>query len=154
MDTKKIVLIGDAKVGKTTFVSLLLGKHFRCGILMEESFSNDYTPTLGVEVHPIRRGTKCYNIWDCAGLERFGGLRDGYWIQAQGAIVMCDSSNLESIQHVEKWANDFKRIVGNNVPIVYVINKSEMLPNGFQDDRFVKISCKNNENIDDVLNHF
>ena len=64
---------------------------------------------------------------------------------------MCDPSNLES---VEKWARDFKRIVGNDIPIVYVINKSEMLPNGFQDDRFVKISCKNDENIGEVLNHF
>ena len=46
METKKIVLIGDAKVGKTTFVRLLLGNAFR----------NVYTATLGVEVFPIRRG--------------------------------------------------------------------------------------------------
>lgn len=144
MNTQKIVLIGDGQVGKTTFVNMLMEKHY----------SINYKATLGVEVHPIRRGDKCYNIWDCAGQEKFGGLRDGYFIQAQGAIVMCDPSNLESVLHVEKWANEFKRVVGEDVPIVYVINKCEMLPNGFQDDRYVKISCKNNENLGEVLTHF
>ena len=144
METMKIVLIGDGQVGKTTFVNMLKGN----------PFSNHYTPTLGVEVDPIRRGTKCYNIWDCAGLEMYGGLRDGYWIQAKGAIIMCDPNNLESVKHVEKWNNEFKRIIDNDVPIVYVINKSEMLPKEFQDNRFVKISCKNNENLEKVLSSF
>ena len=145
METKKIVLIGDSMVGKTTFVALLLGNVFK----------HEYNPTLGVEVNPIRRGNKCYNIWDCnGGNGNFRGLGDGYWLQAQGAIVMCDPTNLESINNVEKWKNDFKRLVGNDIPIVYVINKSELLPNGFQDDRFVMISCKHNENIEEVLKHF
>lgn len=41
--------------------------------------------TLGVEVHPLsfhtNRGTITYNVWDTAGQEKFGGLRDGYYIQ-------------------------------------------------------------------------
>lgn len=144
MNTQKIVLIGDAQVGKTTLVSMLMGN----------PYSINYVATLGVEVHPIRRGNKCYNIWDCAGQDKFGGLRDGYWLQAQGAIIMCDPSNLESVQHVEKWAKEFKRMAGEDVPIVYVINKSEILPNDFNDERFVKISCKHNENLEEVLSHF
>lgn len=141
---QKIVLIGDANVGKTTFLRMLLGK----------SYSIDYNATLGVEVHTIRRGNKCYNVWDCGGKDKFRGLGDGYWIQAQGAIVMCDPTNLKSIQNVETWSKEFKRIVGDDVPIVYVINKSEMLPYDFSDKRFIKISCKHNENLEDVLSHF
>lgn len=38
--------------------------------------------TLGVEVHPLtfhtNRGTIVFNVWDTAGQEKFGGLRDGY----------------------------------------------------------------------------
>ena len=64
METKKIVLIGDSQVGKTTFVKMLMGK----------PYSNEYKTTLGVEVHPIRRGTKCYNVWDCGGDDRYRGL--------------------------------------------------------------------------------
>ena len=41
--------------------------------------------TLGVEVHPLcfhtTRGTIVFNVWDTAGQEKFGGLRDGYYIQ-------------------------------------------------------------------------
>lgn len=41
--------------------------------------------TLGVEVHPLvfhtNRGAIKYNVWDTAGQEKFGGLRDGYYIQ-------------------------------------------------------------------------
>jgi GTP-binding nuclear protein Ran len=144
MNTQKIVLIGDGQVGKTTFVNMLMGKYY----------SINYKATLGVEVHPIMRGNKCYNIWDCAGQDMFRGLVDGYYVQAQGAIIMCDPTNLESVQHVEKWAKEFKRIVGEDIPIVYVINKSEILPNDFNDERFVKISCKHNENLEEVLSRF
>ena len=38
--------------------------------------------TLGVEVHPIQFSTNLgpiqFNVWDTAGQEKFGGLRDGY----------------------------------------------------------------------------
>lgn len=38
--------------------------------------------TLGVEVHPLEfhtnRGQLVFNVWDTAGQEKFGGLRDGY----------------------------------------------------------------------------
>lgn len=41
--------------------------------------------TLGVEVHPLsfhtNRGQVSFNVWDTAGQEKFGGLRDGYYIQ-------------------------------------------------------------------------
>jgi GTP-binding nuclear protein Ran len=39
--------------------------------------------TLGVEVHTFKTETKkgqkiVFNLWDTAGQEKFGGLRDGY----------------------------------------------------------------------------
>ena len=38
--------------------------------------------TLGVEVYPLKFHTSCgpiqFNVWDTAGQEKFGGLRDGY----------------------------------------------------------------------------
>jgi len=140
MDTQKIVLIGDSKVGKTTFLNLLKG----------EGYTYSHIPTLGVEVVPIRRGNKCFNVWDCSGNE-YKGLGNGYYNQAQGAIVMCDPTNVESIENVEKWAKEFKEVVGENASIVYVVNKSELLPKEFKDDRFVMISCKTNKNVEKVL---
>ena len=44
-----------------------------------------FAATLGVEVHPLsfhtNRGQMVFNVWDTAGQEKFGGLRDGYYIQ-------------------------------------------------------------------------
>ena len=141
MDTKKIVLIGDAKVGKTTLIHLLLTGEYK----------EKYSPTLGVEVHPIRRGDKCYGIWDCAGDPRYIGLKDGYWIQADGAIVMCDASNPTSVENVATWARDFRRIQPN-ATIVIVVNKSDLYP--IKEENCVVISCKDRKGIEGILSCF
>ena len=61
--------------GKTTFVK----RH------LTGEFEKKYVATLGVEVHPLvfhtNRGAIRFNVWDTAGQEKFGGLRDGYYIQ-------------------------------------------------------------------------
>lgn len=50
------------------------------------------TATLGVEVHPIdfhtSRGCIRFNVWDTAGQEKFGGLRDGYYIQGLFCVLI------------------------------------------------------------------
>jgi len=75
MPTFKLVLVGDGGVGKTTFVK----RH------LTGEFEKKYVATLGVEVHPLvfhtNRGAMRFNVWDTAGQEKFGGLRDGYYIQ-------------------------------------------------------------------------
>ena len=71
------VLCGDGGTGKTTFV-----KRHETG-----EFEKKYVATLGVEVHPLpfytNYGLIVFNVWDTAGQEKFGGLRDGYYIQVR-----------------------------------------------------------------------
>lgn len=84
--TFKCVLVGDGGTGKTTFVK----RH------LTGEFEKKYVATLGVEVHPLvfhtTRGVIRFNVWDTAGQEKFGGLRDGYYIQ-----VIIHISNLSVI---------------------------------------------------------
>lgn len=51
------------------------------------TFPPPVAATLGVEVHPLvfhtNRGPIKFNVWDTAGQEKFGGLRDGYYIQGR-----------------------------------------------------------------------
>ena len=46
-----------------------------------------FLATLGVEVRPLdfftNRGPIRFNVWDTAGNERAGGLRDVYYIQGK-----------------------------------------------------------------------
>ena len=100
----KIVLFGDKGVGKTTF----LKRH------LTGEFSKSYIATLGVDVIPLRFNTNygplVFNVWDCAGDEKFKGLDDGYYINADGAILMFDQSSEVSPVSVGRLHNKFTRV--------------------------------------------
>ncbi len=115
----KMILVGDGGVGKTTFVK----RH------LTGEFEKKYIATLGVEVHPLKffstRGQIIFNIWDTAGQEKFGGLRDGYYIQGQAAIVMFDVTSRITYKNVPNWHRDLIRVC-ENIPIVLVGNKVDI----------------------------
>jgi len=115
----KLILVGDGGVGKTTFVK----RH------LTGEFEKKYVATLGVEVHPLpfftNRGPIKFNVWDTAGQEKFGGLRDGYYIQGQCAIIMFDVTSRITYKNVPNWHRDLTRVC-ENIPIVLVGNKVEI----------------------------
>ena len=115
----KLVLVGDGGVGKTTFVK----RH------ITGEFERKYVATLGVEVRPLdfhtNHGVIRFNIWDTAGQEKFGGLRDGYYIQGECAIIMFDVTSRITYKHVPNWHRDLTRVC-DNIPIVLVGNKVDI----------------------------
>jgi len=117
--TFKLVLVGDGGVGKTTFVK----RH------LTGEFEKKYVATLGVEVHPLgfttNRGPITFNVWDTAGQEKFGGLRDGYYIQGQCAIIMFDVTSRITYKNVPTWHKDLVRVC-ENIPIVLCGNKVDI----------------------------
>ncbi|KAG5179925.1 GTP-binding nuclear protein Ran [Tribonema minus] len=115
----KLILVGDGGVGKTTFVK----RH------LTGEFEKKYVATLGVEVRPLvfhtNRGPIKFNVWDTAGQEKFGGLRDGYYIQGQCAIIMFDVTSRITYKNVPYWHRDLTRVC-ENIPIVLTGNKVEI----------------------------
>jgi GTP-binding nuclear protein Ran len=120
MPTFKIVLLGDAGSGKTALMNRLLGVAHEPG---------SYAPTLGVEVSPLRvdvrsqatgqRAVACLNVWDTAGDERYSGLGDGYYIQADAAIICVRAPQAKrkgekpsrfSGGGVGRWVHEFRRV--------------------------------------------
>lgn len=93
-------------------------------------FEKKYIATLGVEVHPLvfftTRGPICFNCWDTAGQEKFGGLRDGYYIQGNCAIIMFDVTSRTTYRNVPNWHRDLVRVC-ENIPIVLVGNKVDVM---------------------------
>lgn len=119
MPTFKCVLVGDGGTGKTTFVK----RH------LTGEFEKKYVATLGVEVHPLvfhtNRGPIRFNVWDTAGQEKFGGLRDGYYIQGQCAIIMFDVTSRVTYKNVPNWHRDLVRVC-EGIPIVLCGNKVDI----------------------------
>lgn len=157
--------VGDGGTGKTTFVkrvrpsrrSSLLTASFvltlndvRSQHLTGE-FEKKYIATLGVEVHPLAFSTNygqiLFNVWDTAGQEKFGGLRDGYYIQVrnmttsstsskgadrtdfvtqgQCGIIMFDVTSKITYKNVPNWHRDLERVC-ENIPIVLCGNKVDV----------------------------
>ncbi|MCD6483798.1 MAG: GTP-binding protein [Candidatus Odinarchaeota archaeon] len=116
----KVILIGDATVGKT---SLILK-------FVEDRFANIYSPTMGVEISyqsvlldnvPIS-----LLLWDIAGQDRFKLVRNHYYKNAAGAVIVFDVTNEDSFNHILDWYNELKTyvpsasyiLVGNKIDLV------------------------------------
>ncbi|KAJ3544947.1 hypothetical protein NM688_g5683 [Phlebia brevispora] len=149
--TFKLVLVGDGGTGKTTFVK----RH------LTGEFEKKYIATLGVEVHPLtfstNFGTICFNVWDTAGQEKFGGLRDGYYIQGQCGIIMFDVTSRITYKNVPNWHRDLERVC-ENIPIVLCGNKvdvkerkvktSQVTFHRKKNIQYFEISAKSNYNFE------
>lgn len=114
----KLVLIGDGGTGKTTYVK----RH------LTGEFERKYVATLGVDVHPLTfnttHGNVIFDVWDTAGQEKFGGLRDGYYIQGKCAIIMFDVTARITYTNVPNWHRDLVRVC-DKIPIVLCGNKCD-----------------------------
>jgi len=127
---RKIVLIGQSGVGKTTFVDTFLGK------------KREITPTIGVEVSVIEVKslyTYSVSIWDCGV-----GQREKYWENADGAIVMFSLGDLESYE----VAKELKTLL--KCPSVLCGNKCDLdrkVFSTFSDPECYDISASRNYNL-------
>ncbi|KAK2961583.1 putative GTP-binding nuclear protein spi1 [Blattamonas nauphoetae] len=151
LPTFKLVLVGDYGVGKSTFV------HRHCfGEFEPRSINAD-----GVDVSTLQLDTSLgpvrFNIWDTSGQERDGDLSDGYYANAQCAILMFDVTSRDTYENVDKWYRDLTR-VNENIPIVLVANKvdspdrevrtRQVTFHRQKNLQYVEISAKLNYNIE------
>ncbi|KAL5333954.1 ras family-domain-containing protein [Aspergillus crustosus] len=129
--TFKLVLVGDGGTGKAklrlTWTSSLQTTFVKRHLTGE--FEKKYIATLGVEVHPLvfttNLGTIQFDVWDTAGQEKFGGLRDGYYINGQCGIIMFDVTSRITYKNVPNWHRDLVRVC-ENIPIVLTGNKVDV----------------------------
>ncbi|KAH0302014.1 ras-domain-containing protein, partial [Aureobasidium melanogenum] len=112
--TFKLVLVGDGGTGKARSsprLDLALSDDLRITTFVKRhltgEFEKKYIATLGVEVHPLGFTTNLgqiqFDVWDTAGQEKFGGLRDGYYINGQCGIIMFDVTSRITYKNVPNW---------------------------------------------------
>jgi len=118
------------RVGKTTNADrVLIAQTTFVKRHLTGEFEKKYIATLGVEVHPLGFTTNLgqiqFDVWDTAGQEKFGGLRDGYYINGQCGIIMFDVTSRITYKNVPNWHRDLVRVC-ENIPIVLVGNKVDV----------------------------
>ncbi|XP_070558676.1 ras-related protein Rab-43-like [Ptychodera flava] len=116
----KIVLIGDAGVGKTCVV-----QRFKSGTFLEKQHSTigvDFTmKTLHIDGKRVK-----LQVWDTAGQERFRTITQSYYRSANGVIIAYDITKKETFNNVPRWMEDVKKYAGGNVIQMLIGNKCDL----------------------------
>lgn len=120
----KIILAGEAGVGKTSLRRKYLG----------QGFQKDHLSTIGADFASLMRqiGDKktVFQIWDIAGQDIFQRTRSMYYRGTLGALIVFDLTNLATFKAIDKWIKELEENTGRGiVPFFIIGNKADLLSN-------------------------
>lgn len=126
--SKKVCLLGDIAVGKTSLV-----RRFVYNL-----FDDKYLSTIGVKVSRKtltvpRDGDMAelnLMLWDLAGSEEFDQVRASYLRGTAGVVLVCDLTRADTLNSLQVYANDTRRF-NPNAQFVVAANKYD-LPDQYQ----------------------
>eukprot|EP00922_Rhytidocystis_sp_ex-Travisia-forbesii_P019962 GHVS01029454.1.p1 GENE.GHVS01029454.1~~GHVS01029454.1.p1 ORF type:complete len:210 (+),score=15.80 GHVS01029454.1:210-839(+) len=103
----KILIVGESGVGKS---SILLR-------FTDDEFNDKQLSTIGVDfkVKYMSLGGRRLKlaVWDTAGQERFRTLTSSYYRGAQGVILVYDTSNRNTFDHLGSWLEEVRKYSTN-----------------------------------------
>jgi len=117
----KIVLVGDANVGKTNLIKRFTLNEFdhsaRSTVGLDSQFINI---TFGGKTAKVA-------IWDTAGMECHGANTQLHYRGTNGVIIVYDITDRKSYNHVTKWLDDVRKSCDNSDVIIMLVgNKHDM----------------------------
>ncbi|OLS12906.1 MAG: small GTP-binding protein [Promethearchaeota archaeon CR_4] len=118
--TFKLLLLGDASVGKTT-----LTHKYVSGIFLDNPRLTIGVDFLSKKVVIDGKSTRL-QIWDFGGEDRFRFLLPTYCKGANGAIFVYDITNSKSLNHLPDWTRIVKLNAGD-IPIFLVGSKQDSI---------------------------
>lgn len=118
--TFKIVLAGDAAVGKSSFLLRLCKNEFR----------GNGSATLGVDFQMktlvVDGEQTSLQLWDTAGQERFRSIAKSYFRRADGVLLLYDVTCEKSFLNVREWVDTIECSTNDTIPIMLVGNKVDL----------------------------
>ncbi|KAJ2892361.1 Vacuolar protein sorting-associated protein 21 [Coemansia aciculifera] len=116
----KVVLLGEAAVGKSSLVLRFVN----------DEFQDNKEPTIGAAflTQKVRLDDSVLklDIWDTAGQERFHSLAPMYYRNAQAAVVVYDITRASSLDRAKSWIKELQRQANPNIVIALVGNKLDL----------------------------
>ena len=131
--TMKILIVGNAKCGKSSIINQYASN----------TFENEYKTTIGADfvrkdvLLKLQDNSKIgvrLQLWDIAGQDRFQKLTRAYFSKAKGVVIVCDVSRDGTIDAVRTWKKeidawaDQSGVLGS-LPVVLFANKADLLTN-------------------------
>jgi small GTP-binding protein len=106
--SKKVCLLGDFAVGKTSLVRRFI----------YNLFDDRYLSTIGVKVSrktlDVSRGDEMLElnlmIWDLAGSDEFNQARKSYLRGADGALLVCDLTRPPTLSSLQSYAAELLQV--------------------------------------------
>lgn len=122
--TKKICLLGDFNVGKTSLIRRFV----------EDKFSDQYLSTVGVKVSrksvdietDLHTNQVNLLVWDLEGQTKFKAITPNYLKGASGSIIVADLTGSNSLNNLSQHINLFLEINPQSV-IVIALNKADLV---------------------------
>lgn len=132
----KTILIGDAGVGKSTFVKcirnnkeILVSSYFATiGVEFEKTKFKFIGDALVTNKNESREKIIKLHIWDTAGQERFRSITKQYYKTAANILLFFDVGSYKTFEHLYFWLDEIQRNVGlDNVNISIIGNKVDTI---------------------------
>jgi small GTP-binding protein len=140
---KKIILLGDGAVGKTSLIRRFV----------VDKFEDKYILTIGSKITAktviIEKGDKTFKmnfqIWDILGQKGYEKLHKSSFRGTDGVLLVTDITRRNTLTSLENyWIPEIHTLVGH-IPIVILANKSDLLGNSaFDEEVLRKIAFKFN----------
>ena len=123
--SKKVLLLGDPGVGKTSLIRKFV----------YNMFDDTYISTLGAKVSSKRviydypsKNVKIelkLMIWDVMGQDNYEIFHKSAFAGSQGALIVCDLTRDETIDNWLTWKTDLFKLTGE-IPVIMIGNKNDL----------------------------
>ncbi len=150
MSKKKICMVGDFSVGKTSLTQKFVNN----------VFSEKYLTTIGVKIDTANVGHTKLIVWDVAGRDSLSSINASYLVGAAGVVLVADGSRPHTVDDLNDiWSTVTQRI--GDVPAVVALNKADLDDWGVGDDKVTEFrslgwdvfntSAKNGQNVPELF---
>ncbi|KAI8813026.1 RJL family GTPase [Cladochytrium replicatum] len=119
----KLLSMGDSGVGKSCLIKRYC----------EQRFISDYIPTIGIDygVKAITIGDSevKINFWDVAGDPIYYEIRNEFYRDTNGVLLVYDVCNRMSFENLDNWLSEMVMLGGGGDAVIYVAaNKIDQGP--------------------------
>ena len=119
----KVILLGNAGVGKTNLINISLGNKFN-----EEEQTTTSASFFAKELE-INNQKCIVNLWDTIGQEKYRYLTKIFFNKSKIAIFVYDITNRESFEQLPIWIKDVEDQLGPDIVKGVIANKMDLFFN-------------------------